>query len=253
METPKSSPNKRIYPKIHAEIPNNPNRLFALPLIGYIIKSICLIPANIVFGFFCLISFAAFVINSFVILFSGKYWNFAYRIATGTMQYQTRIHFFLYGITDTYPGFSLYKKSGIAIDIPKPEKPNRFLSFPLFGFLIRVILLIPFLIYSHIIALSTTFALIGSILFVFFRRFYPESCFEIIKDSQRLTLASGSYILGLSDTYPSFKISMNHKGVKIFFIVTGVILLLLSGNGRSKTGKNSMSPNYHRTYQMIKH
>lgn len=246
------TPNKRLYPKIHAEIPKNPKKLYALPIIGYFVKNIVLIPANIILVFYGLIGFVAYVINSFVILFTGKYWNFAYKINISTLEYFTRIHFFLYGITDTYPGFSVHKKIPITIEIPKPENPNRLYAIPIIGFLIRLILLIPFFIYIHIIVIATAPALIGAIIFVFFKGFYPESCFEIIKDSQRLTLALSSYIFGLSDTYPSFKISLNHKGIKIFFIIMGIILFLLSSMGKNNT-KNGNLQNYHKIYPLIKH
>lgn len=236
-----------LYPTVSVSLPKHPKRLYALPLIGYIVKGISLIPLSIILFVYGIVAFFAYIINSFVILFSGTYWDFAYRIAIGALQYHTRMHFFLYGVTDAYPGFSMHKKHSITIEIPKPEKSNKFLNFPVLGLITRLILLIPFFIYVHIIALSTTAALIGAILFVFFRGFYPESCFEIIRDSQRLTLASFSYMLGLSDTYPTFAISMNHKKIKIFFIAIGILLFLLGKGGR-KMEKIGVHQNFRNTY-----
>lgn len=215
-----------------------------MPLIGFIVKSIFLIPPHIILFFFNIVVFVASVINSFIVLFTGKYWNFAYRISIGTLQYQTRINFFLFGITDAYPGFSLYKNIPVTIEIKKPEKPNRLFAIPIIGFIIRIVLLIPFLIYSQIISLATAAPVIGAILWVFFKGYFPNSCFEFIKDSQRLTLAAGSYIFGLSDTYPTFKISMNHKGIKIFFIITGIILFLLTSSGQNNTRNNRLKNNH---------
>jgi hypothetical protein len=61
---------------------------------------------------------------------------------------------------------------------------------------------------------------------VLFAGRYPLSLMELARDSLRLSLARLCYGLGLSDSYPSFSISMDNAGVKWLFIILGILLAL---------------------------
>src|ERR1700742_1503429 len=73
-----STIKNRMYPELI--IPNNthPNKLYAFPLVGLIIKIIMLIPVFIVSTFIGFIAVITWIITPFTILFNGKYWDNGY-------------------------------------------------------------------------------------------------------------------------------------------------------------------------------
>lgn len=231
-----------LYPPITIHRITHPNRWYAFPIFGFVIKTILLIPQ---FLQLLILGIAAFfmvaLINPFVVLFTGNYWNPAYQLTSGMMRLGVKIAFFLYGLTNTYPGFDFTIHDDYKVEIHKPQHPNRLFAIPLFGFLVRAILLIPFLLYEGVIRTAAYFGAIGASFPVLYKGYYPESSYEIARDSVRLNIAQSMYVAGLSDTYPSFWISMNHKTIKIILIVLSVLYSLINFG-------NSVNQDYKRSY-----
>lgn len=221
-----------IYPQISATHIKNPNRLYAFPLLGFVLKGIMLIPQIIEMVFLGIAAlFIVLVINPFVILFTGTYWDVAYQLNVGIIKLSMKMELFFYGLTNKYPGFDFTMHDDFTVDIKKPTKPSRFLNFPLFGLLIKIVLLIPFIIYEGIMRNAAFWGVFGASFLAFFKGRFPESSYELARDSIRLNISQGMYLSALSDTYPSFWISMNHQTVKIILIILGTLTWL--GNGVS--------------------
>jgi len=232
-----------LYPAFSPKPNKNPNRFYAIPLLGALIKAVAIVPIGI--ELFLLIAFGLILslINSFSVLFSGKFWKFCYDFNLKIMSFSTKVILYMTGVTDEYPGFTMAPSGLFSLEIAMPTKPLRWLAFPLLGGIVKLILLIPFSIYYRVINSAGGIALFGSWPKVILQGKYPETTFELVSDSTRLLLASVSYSLGFKDTYPSFKISMNHKNLKIFLIVLGVILSLLSYSS-NKTTKTPSQYNF---------
>jgi hypothetical protein len=62
-------------------------------------------------------------------------------------------------------------------------------------------------------------------------------------DGLRLGFAMNLFFAGISDTLPSYKISMNHKVIKIIALIMGLIYLLFSNVKSSKTNTYDKHPN----------
>ncbi len=219
---------KDIYP--HLVIKNNehPNKLLAFPLVGFIIRTILLIPVYIAGWFLSIAYIFLWIITPFVILFTGKYWDTAYNFNIGLMKFYTKMVLYAYGLTDKYPGFKLDTNGIFELQYDKPLKPNRWLSLPFFGFIIRFILLIPYIIYESVLQYGAFVAVIASWFAVLFKGKYPESLYEFNRDGTRVSLALMGYMTYMSDSYPSFWISMKHQTVKIVLIVIGALWMLSS-------------------------
>lgn len=234
------------YPNIEVERNTNPNRLYAIPFFGLFIKFILLIPIFIeVWILMIATGIIVMLINPFSVLFTGKYMKVAYHLATGVMRLGAKMSFYLYGITDKYPGFEI-SSTPFTWNLAYPESSNRFYAIPLLGLLIRAVLIIPFSIFFQVInyALSLAVFFIVTPLSVLIRGYYPETTHELAVDSIRLSNASMAYIFGLSDKYPSFNISWKHKTIKIILIIIGVLMLFsnLSSNLSSINRTNSTIP-----------
>lgn len=90
-------------------------------------------------------------INSFLVLLTGKYWEHAYWVTLGLLRLSTKISFYMGGLTDKHPGISLSINDNFSFDIPYPEKSSRFYTVPVFGGLVRWILLIPYAVFIDVI------------------------------------------------------------------------------------------------------
>jgi hypothetical protein len=217
---------KNLYPHLVIKNNANPDKLLAFPLLGIFIKTILLIPPLLIAFFLSIVFFFVWCITPFVILFTGKYWDTAYNFVVTYLTYTTKIKLYYFGLTDKYPGFGMDADGIFELKIEKPHAPNRLLGFPLIGFVIRWILLIPYSIFQAVLGNGSVVAVIISWFAVLFKGKYPESLYEFIRDSIRVSMAEMMYMSYLSDTYPSFYISMKHQTVKILLIIAGAILML---------------------------
>lgn len=222
-----------IYPSLVINQIQNPNRLFAFPLIGFLIKMILVIPVLIEMIFLAIWLFVVVnLINSFVVLFTGKYLAHAHSVSVGFIRLYTKINLYFTGLTDKYPGFGLQNSGDLNFDVPLNEKPKRLFAIPVLGGLIRVILLIPYFIFENIINYAVGIGmLILAWVVVLFRGKYPEGLFELGRDVARVDASTFAYMLGLSDKYPSFYISMAHNKIKLILIAISIIF-----NGWSYVG-----------------
>lgn len=235
----------RFYPEIIIPQNKKPNRFYATPLIGWVIKIILIIPLMIEILALEIASIFTLFVGMFYILATGKYWKVNYEINAAIMRLGLKMTYFLYGFTDKYPSFSLDRTEGFSIALPYPKKPSKYFAIPLLGFVSRFVLLVPFLIYNQIISYAACIALIIGSPTVFFTGKYPESIYEILRDSVRVSIAMSIYLIGFSDSYPSMWISMNHKLIKIILIILGIIAFFFNDMGRftymSQIDKNSYS------------
>ncbi len=216
-----------IYPVFTVKHIQNPNRLYAIPLLGALFKFIILIPQFIMILFVVIVFLlVALLINPFVVLFTGKYWSVTHSLAVAYVTLLTKVMLYLPGLTDKYPGFNFQANEDFTLDIPCPTAPNRLFAIPFFGGLARYILLIPFMIFITVLEFTSWLAMVGSSFVVLFAGKYPESTYELSRDYWRISIAYIMYFFGLSDSYPSFWISMNHKDIKIALIVLGAIFYI---------------------------
>lgn len=218
----------KLYPRIDALLIQNPSRFYAFPIIGGLVKLIILIPQFFVLMVLgMVVSLLVSYINPFVVLFTGKYMQAAYDLNLLYMKWYLKVTFFSNGLTDKYPGFNSEIQDTYSLSIPMPQKPSKFFAIPILGYLVRTVAMIPFSIWTSAVLYGAGYATIFNSFYVLFRGKYSETTFELMWDSTRLHLAQQAYMGGLSDTYPTFKISMNHRGVKIFLISLGLIAYIL--------------------------
>lgn len=219
-----TKPTKNYYPNIKIPQNTNPSRFYAIPLLGFLVKIVILIPVFIEALFLGIAFFIIWNINSLVILFTGKYWDPAYTFFLGLMQFSTKLYLYILGIIDQYPGFSLESDKLFELNVEKPTHPNRIFAIPIIGFIARYIMLIPYYIYSQVMRNGSWVAMVISWFPILVYGKFPESSYEFETDTIRVSYASFCYLTGLKDNYPSFSISMNHQTIKILLIIAGALL-----------------------------
>jgi Domain of unknown function (DUF4389) len=85
----------------------NPNRLWAIPLVGIMLKSIICIPHFIVLWVLSVICGLVLLVSWIPVLTTGFYPDWAFVIVGGTIRWQARLLTYMYGVHDQYPPFSL--------------------------------------------------------------------------------------------------------------------------------------------------
>ena len=238
------TPPADIYPKINIPLIQNPSKFYAIPILGFLVKIFAIIPVAIVILFLSLFFIIVTLINSFYVLFTGKYWPFAYNYNLGLIKLNTKVYFYFTGLTDKYPGFDFKINDNYSVEMPMPENPSRFFAIPVIGGLVRAILLIPYAIYAYVLQSAAGIAYFISFVPVLFMGKYLESTYELIRDYNRVNVASSAYMMGLSDKYPSFWISMNHKTAKIILIILGIILMIMNFSSSFTSSKKQANYNY---------
>ena len=210
---------------LKSERPTKASRVYSFPVFGFILKVIMIIPFMFALMFIMLAVLVTQIINSWVILFTGKYWDVAYNTTTKMLKLNVEGLLFVYGITDSYPYFQSRKWSSPLVEYP--EKSSRILGAPFIGITLRYILLIPFFLWIFVLGYARIVAVIVGNLPVFITGRYPKLIYEIVIDTLRLEVISNVYLFKLTDSYPSFRISWNHAWIKVLFLVFGFILAVL--------------------------
>lgn len=230
-----------LYPEIKLNPNTSPNKFYAVPLIGILVKVIMLIPVWFVVVFFALWMWILLMINSVMVLVTGKYWATCYNFSVGFLRYFAKVGAFLYGITDKYPGFTFDSNGDVDLNISMPQSPSRLLAIPLLGFLIRGVFLTPFYIFMQVVYYGAAIAIMYvSWFFVLFKGRYPETSYEIGFDTMRMSSSAGAYLMGLSDKYPSFDFNWNHKNLKIILLILGALLMVINWfNSSTRSDYNS--------------
>ncbi len=215
-----------VYPQITVTKIENPSRFYAFPALGMFVKDIMLIPAIIFFYFATIFAYFLVICNSFVVLFTGKYWKTTFDFEKQVLSYNLKYIFFLAGLTNKYPGFNFEINDIFSMQIDYPQTSSRLYAFPIFGGIIRNIMLIPFGIYTLFIAYGAILGVVLASFVVLFTGKYPDTVFELVRDTTRLFLAQSMYMMGIKDEYPSYKISWDHKPLKIILIFFSVIIVI---------------------------
>lgn len=195
-------------------------------MFGGIAKIIILIPVFLEIAILMVYAFILQIINSFYILSGKKYWQYCFDTTIGVLTLIAKTTFFFSGLSNKYPGFDLKDNGDFTLKFTYPQKSKTLYIIPAIGGIIRAILLIPYLIYTQVISNGAKVGMIGSSVPVFLNGRYPDSTFELTRDSLRLSLSQWAYFAGISDEYPSFKINMERgQTIKIFLIIIGALMV----------------------------
>ncbi len=87
--------------------PASSSRFWAIPVIGWLIKVIIVIP-HLIILYFLLLAFEVLQLVIWIpVLFGGKYPTGLFGFVKGILRWSVRLQVFLLGLTDQYPPFSL--------------------------------------------------------------------------------------------------------------------------------------------------
>lgn len=82
-------------------------RLYAVPVVGLVVKYIMLIPHIILLYILGAVATVALLVAWIPVLLTGRYPQFGLTLIGGVLRWYARVYAFGLGITDVYPPFSL--------------------------------------------------------------------------------------------------------------------------------------------------
>jgi hypothetical protein len=96
------------YPvQVAIQYPSNPNKFFAIPIIGYYAREILLILHLIVLYVLGIIVYVMQLATWIPVLFGGQYPEWGESFVGGFIRWGARVGAYLYGLSDQYPPFAL--------------------------------------------------------------------------------------------------------------------------------------------------
>lgn len=92
----------------------------------------------------------------------------------------------------------------VAMTLSPPEDSSRLWAVPLFGFLIKCLILIPHLIVLYVLGIAVAFAELVIWIPVLFTARYPDWAYALVAGYLRWSTRISLYFFGLTDAYPAF-------------------------------------------------
>jgi len=183
-------------------------RLWGLPLIGFAVRMLLLIPHLIVLMFLAVAAVFLMYLSWIPVLFTGRQAGFVVSIVGGYLRWSTRLTAYLYLLTSGYPPFSLLGEDDyrVRVEIDEDQRINRLWGIPLIGFLVRVIILIPHFIVLWLIGIAAFVLIAFSWLPVLLLGRQAQLVYSVVGGWMRYGLRVTSYLMLLHDRYPPFSL-----------------------------------------------
>ena len=187
--------------------PASQSRLTNFPLgVGFLIRGILLIPQYIVLYFIALVARILYFIATFAILFSGKYPEGMYNFVANYVRWNANYNGYFLSLYDKYPPFSGDQQADypLTFSTEYPATSSRLLNLPIFGLVIRAIILIPHLLIIVALGIAEVFVIFIAQFAILFSGSFPEGMHSFAVGVNRWATRLGAYFFGLTDQYPPF-------------------------------------------------
>jgi hypothetical protein len=195
------------YPVV-IDVPTDPgqNRLWGIPYVGLIIRSILVIPQFIVLWILGIITGLLTLVSWAPILIAGRQASFVYTIAGGYLRLSTRVAGYVLLLTGRYPPFGPGGEHSIDVTFDESDRQNRLWGIPLVGIWVRLIILIPHFLILALIGIVVAFMILVSWVPVLFLGRQADVIVQWIGGFYRWGVRVSAYALLLSGKYPPFRL-----------------------------------------------
>ena len=182
--------------------PVSVNRFWAIPIVGFFVKLIILLPHFIVLYVLGIVAFLAHLIIWIPVLFTGRYPDWGFSLTAGVVRWYQRLILYLYGLSDNYPAFAMEAPGDVVV--PRPESSSRFWAIPIIGIFVKFIILIPHFIVLYVLGLVVALCQLVIWIPVLFTGEYPTWAHQLVAGYVLWYTRVYAYLLGLIDAYPPF-------------------------------------------------
>jgi len=183
-------------------------RYWGIPVIGYWLRAVALIPHFIALVFLGLAAMLLTLFTWIPVLLTGRYPGWGYAVVGGYLRWGVRVATWLYLLSGTYPSFSGSETEGqhVRVDIDQDRPIGRFWGIPILGIAIRAIILIPHFLVLWLLGILAGFLIWFAWLPVLINGRQAEIVYTIVGGYLRWLTRVGAYLFLLSGPYPPFRL-----------------------------------------------
>jgi predicted Zn finger-like uncharacterized protein len=168
---------------------------------------ITMIPHLLVYAVYSAASSVLFLVNSLVVLFTGKNEEDFIKMQEKTLRYGISISAVGTNITEAHPAFGGNGdiNDQVQLNAHPPVKPSRVLAFMRATVLPITVILLPHIIITAILSCAVVLCNIVALFSVIFTGRWPGFLFDFMVRYYRYVSNINAFAIGLVDSYPSFR------------------------------------------------
>lgn len=182
------------------------SRLWGIPLLGVLVRSILLIPHYIVLAFYTMAVGLLLLVMWIPVLVNGRYPGGGYSFVGGYIRWTTRVQAYLLLAASAYPPLSTTGRHDVDVRWDESQAIPRWAGIPIVGILIRMLLVIPHLIVLYFLALAVAFLNLITWAPVLVNGRYADWAYRIVGGSLRWQNRISCYVLLMTGPYPPFSL-----------------------------------------------
>ena len=204
----RSADATNAYPvSVEFPYPERSSMLYAIPVVGFVLKFVMLIPFFIALWIVSLIVTVAQLVLWIPVLFSGTYPEVGYTLIGGYLRWSTRVGGFFVGISDKYPSFSFADEPGSedpVVTIQRQQTMGRGWAIPIVGLMARLVCAVPHFVVLGALQYACWFFMLVSWIPVLVNGRYAKTPYDLYTGTIRWHVRVYAYVFGLTDQYPPF-------------------------------------------------
>jgi len=178
------------------------SRLWGIPLIGVLVRSLLLIPHYIVLWFYAIVVAILQLVMWIPVLVNGQYPAWGYSIVGGYIRWITRVQAYVILAAAAYPPLSTGGQHDVDVQWDQSQPIARWAGIPIIGIWIRSILLIPHFIILWFLAIAVGFLSLITWAPVLVNGRYADWAYRIVGGYLRWQNRITSYLLLMTGPYP---------------------------------------------------
>lgn len=183
------------------------NRLWGIPLVGVLVRSILLIPHFLLMFLVAIVAALLMLVTWIPVLLLGRFPGWGYRWIGGLMGWWTRVQAYLELLTPSYPPFSLAgEEHPVSVRFDEGVRINRLWGIPLLGIMVRWILLIPHFIVLGLLSILVAFLIWFTWVPVLLLGRQADLIYTIVGGYNRWLFRVLAYAYLMVDRYPPFSL-----------------------------------------------
>jgi hypothetical protein len=182
------------------------NRLWGIPLLGLIVRSILVIPQVIVLAVLGIVMYFAMLVSWAPVLINGRMASWGYTLFGGYIRLTTRISTYVVLLTGVYPPFGPGGDHTVNVTFDETEEQNRLWGIPIVGIVVRWFALIPHFFVLFFLGIVAAVLGLFSWLPVLMNGRTSDWVVRWIGGFYRWTARVTAYALLLTGKYPPFSL-----------------------------------------------
>jgi len=182
------------------------NRLWGIPIVGFVVRAILLIPHFIVLWLFGIAAGFTLLVSWIPVLVTGRQASWVMSVLGGYLAWTARVGAYLLLVSAGYPPFSATGPYSVMAQFEPNPQINRLWGIPLLGIAVRVLLCIPHYIALFILGIVAVVLFYFTWLPVLVMGRQATPVIDLLGGYWRWGLRVSAYVLLLTDRYPPFSL-----------------------------------------------